>query len=246
MADGTQNPHMHPQAELPIRPVNVALEQAADDVMTWVMQKNCRVLGLYELDPSLQEETLEHFVVASLAAQGAMCLLLDCRGRRTRARPSDVWHPSIGSPLGSVRRATQGFDELNIEPITLQKEPLGTRAALLHLLGHDLAKYAHVVVCLPKIESEHGMTGRMPIIPSVCDIVLLIGLSGATTRNHLDSIVERMQAANVNVSGIVLNQGATLPLGRDIARAVARMRFLPAPVRSWLQAKFERNSFLNQ
>jgi hypothetical protein len=246
MADGTQNIQMSHQTEPPFGLKSNTFQQAADDVVTWVMQSNRRVLGLYTLDSPPEVRSLENCVAGSLAAQGLMCLLLDCRGRRSRGFSSDVWDPSLGSPLNGVRRVAPGYDELNIEPLTLQKEPLGTRAAVLNLLGEDLGKYAHVVVCLPQIESEHGVTGLMPVISIACDVVLLIGLSGVTTRNHLDATVERMQSANINVSGIVLDHGATLPLGRDMARAVARLRFLPARFRSWLQLKLQRNSFLNQ
>ena len=159
--------------------------------------------------------------------------------------PPQSWRPDESTVSKFVERDPRGFDWLKPKPTPTTRALFNNVELMRQCVERDLQQYAQIVLDLPNL-SDTGADVINSIGPAVaCDAVLLVCMTGRTTRSGARKAVERLQTAGANVTGTILNDEVNATLGGDIAAYARRFRWLSPTLARQLERFGRQNSLLN-
>lgn len=235
---------------------NLYAREEAFAVASWIFQveqiamtatrRQTRMLGLVGVETGAGVTKIAELMATSFAKSQRHTLLLDLRSPVDFSdAPVDSWTPGKPEIARYVTHDPRGFHRLRPTP-TPTSRPLFNNVELMRkCVESDLQRYEQIVVDLPNL-SDSGADGVNPIGPAVaCDAVLLVCMTGRTSRAQATRSVERLQTAGASVAGSILNDEENVSLGGDIATFARRIRWLSPAFARRLERLGRTSSVIN-
>lgn len=148
--------------------------------------------------------------------------------------------PSYSKALMTV---SPGLDVLTASqcPATAFRE----LTSLNELFGHWLAHYDAVVVDTSPLNAINRHNVPAELVCAAAGCTLMMVKTGVTRQEELQQAISRLQAYQVNVFGVVMNDVAFPPLRSEMQRELARLHHRFPRLCQWLSQWIRQNHFIN-
>ncbi|MCI4664774.1 MAG: hypothetical protein MRY74_08630 [Neomegalonema sp.] len=225
-------------------------------VSSWISQieqiamtatrRRTRTLGLVSPDQGAGVSKISELMATSFAKAQHSTLLLSLREPVDFSdAPQASWSPDATDASKYVMHDTRGFDVLSPAPTPATRALFNNVELMRRSIDGDLQRYSQIVMDLPNL-NDTGADAINAIGPAVaCDAVLLVCMTGRTTRNDARKAVERLQTAGANVAGTILNDEVNATLGGDIANFTRYFRWLSPSLARRIEQFCRQSSLLN-
>ena len=221
--------------------------RTAEQMMLAAVESKIRVLAVTSVHSGSGVSTAARGLAVACARSGRKTLLIDLTATVQPADLAGAWSPGAPLPPDAVRSSDDGLSVLTVVPTSTNRTLFGNVELLQKVFQRDLAGFATIIVELPAVGNEEAERLNPVAAARAADAVVLVALTGLTTRDELSDGTQRLRQVGATIAGIVLNDRYCATLGEEIADvSYTRLGRVVPRLADWIAQKALANSFLNR
>lgn len=212
-----------------------------DRVCIATFDRGVRVLAVAGARAGAGVSSLSGSIAESLSLSGRSTLLVDLSAPGSNPATSSGVDGAPG-----IEQDERGFDRMRVPHDARSRGLFSSTEHVRRLLDGQLKSYSSIVIDLPPLLDTSGQWVNPVAAAAGSDGVLLIAMTGRSTREDLAAARSLLELGGAKPVGIVMNDLAAPTLGAEVAREMRRIeRFLPR-LASWCSRKALASPLLNQ
>lgn len=191
--------------------------RTAEQIMLSIVESKARVLAITSAIPAAGVSTVASGLASAFARSGRKALLIDLTGTLDSGTGAAAWAPGDPLDTDAFRHVGDTFSRLSIAPTTANRALFSNVELFQKTFQRDLASYTHIILDLPAVLETDAKRLSPVAAARAADAVVIVGLTGLTTRAELAEATQILRQVGANVAGVVLNDQYCATLGEEIA-----------------------------
>jgi Mrp family chromosome partitioning ATPase len=191
--------------------------RTAEQIMLSSTESKIRVLAVTSALPAAGVSTVAAGVAAAFARSGRKTLLIDLTATIDAHSRAGTWVPGDVLSPDNIKTVSDGLFQFTAAPTPLTRALFSNVELLQKAFQRDLAAFATIIIDLPAVLETDAERLNPIAAARAADAVVLVGLTGLTTRTELAEATQQLRQVGVNVTGLILNDQYCATLGEEIA-----------------------------
>ncbi len=221
--------------------------RTAEQIMLSIIESKARVLAITSAIPAAGVTTVASGLASAFARSGRKTLLIDLTHTIDSATNGTAWAPGEPIHADAIRELDDNLARFSITPTTANRALFSNVELFQKTLQRDLASYTHIILDLPAILETDAARLNPVAAARAADAVVLVALTGLTSRTELAEATQKLRQVGANVAGIVLNDQYCATLGEEIADvSYNRLGFALPRLAHWVAQKALASRYLGR